>query len=149
MDISTAFPSKFLKAADLGGKTYKLIMKGVEMEDIGGDHQPVLYFMKTDKGVVLNKTNMNAIAGTYGFETNNWAGKEVEIFPATTMFKGQNVPCIRLRVVTPAAAAGALPGQPVFTPSPTGPATMTAAPTGNIQPSPLGGLTDLNDDSPF
>ena len=142
MDISTAFPSKFLKAADLQNKSFRLTMKGVEMEDIGGDHQPVLYFMKTDKGVVLNKTNMNAIAGTYGFETNNWAGKEVEIFPATTMFKGQNVPCIRLRVVAPAAPNGAMPGQMQPQPAPA-PAPVAA------QPSPLGGLTDLDDSIPF
>ena len=142
VDISTAFPSKFLKAADLQGKTYKLTMRGVEMEDIGGDHQPVLYFMKTDKGIGLNKTNMNAIADVYGFETNNWAGKEVEIFPATTMFKGQNVPCIRLRVVAPAAAAGAIPGQ--HQPAP----QLAAAPT-PAQASPLGGLTDLDDSIPF
>lgn len=143
MDISTAFPSKFLKAADLQGKTYKLLIKGVEMEDIGGDHQPVLYFMKTDKGVVLNKTNTNAIASVYGYETNVWTGKEVEIFPATTMFKGQTVPCIRIRVVPPAAAAGTLPGQAAPAPG-NGAVATPAAPA-----AALGGLTELDDSIPF
>lgn len=135
MDISEAFPSAFLRAGDLGGKTFKMVMKGVTMEDIGGDHKAVLEFERTDKKVVLNKTNANAISDAYGTDTDNWAGKEVEVFPATTMFKGQNVPCVRLRAIAPAAAPGAVPGGKKVQRAP------AAAPAASAD--------DLNDDIPF
>ena len=62
MDIMQSFPSSYLRAGDLQGKTFKMIMKEVVMEDIGDDHKAVLYFQGADKGVVMNKTNASAIA---------------------------------------------------------------------------------------
>lgn len=109
MDIMQSFPSSYLRAGDLQGKTFKMIMKEVIMEDIGGDHKAVLYFQGADKGVVMNKTNASAIADVYGGDTDNWAGKEVEIFSAKVQFKGQTVDGIRMRAVV-AAVAGAVPG---------------------------------------
>ena len=66
MRVSQAFPSNYLKAADLQGRNVPVTMNRVEMEDIGGDHKPVVYFNGKDKGVVLNKTNANNIAQLYG-----------------------------------------------------------------------------------
>ena len=47
MDINAAFPSRWLKAADLKGKKVAVVISGVEMEDVGdkdeGD-KPVVYF---------------------------------------------------------------------------------------------------------
>ena len=109
MDIMQSFPSSYLRAGDLQGKTYKLVMKEVIMEDIGGDHKAVLYFQGADKGVVMNKTNASAISDAYGSDTDAWNGKEVEIFSAKVQFKGQTVDGIRMRAVV-AAVAGAVPG---------------------------------------
>lgn len=138
MDIMQSFPSSYLRAGDLNGKTYKMVMKEVLMEDIGGDHKAVLYFQNADKGIVLNKTNATAIADQHGSDTDNWGGHEVEIFPATTMFKGQNVPCIRVRAIAPAAAPGAVPGGKRALPSGAPARPAAAAPA-----------VDLNDDIPF
>jgi len=138
VDIMQSFPSSYLRAGDLNGKTFRMVMKEVVMEDIGGDHKAVLYFQGADKGVVLNKTNATAIADQCGTDTDNWGGKEVEIFPATTMFKGQNVPCIRIRAVAPPAAAGAVPGGKKV--------QRVPAPQ---QPAPAVNGGDLDDDIPF
>jgi arabinogalactan endo-1,4-beta-galactosidase len=112
--ISAAFPSNYLKAADLNDRNVKVVMDRVEMEDIGGDHKPILYFQGKDKGLVLNKTNSNNIAAAYGDDTDAWAGCELVIYPAMTDFQGKTVPCIRVRSPTakdraPAAAARPAP----------------------------------------
>ena len=100
MDINSSFPSDWLKAADLQGRAIVATMSHVNMEEIGGDKKPVLYFQGKDKGLVLNKTNANAIAEIYGGETNGWAGQAIEVRPDKTDFQGRRVDCIRVGAVT-------------------------------------------------
>jgi hypothetical protein len=106
MNINGAFPSKWLKAADIADDT-TLEIAGVDMEDVAGDGEakPVVYFTGSDKGLVLNKTNSTAIAGLYGVETEDWVGKAVTLFPTQTEFQGKPVECIRVRLKKPAGAA--------------------------------------------
>ena len=103
MKISNAFPSKYLKAADLQDRQVKLTMQRVELEKIqDDDRKPVLYFAKTEKGMVLNKTNSKVIANTYGDDTDEWEGKEVVLYPAMVDFRGDMVEAIRVRIPKPA-----------------------------------------------
>lgn len=97
MRISNAFPSEFLKAADLQGRNVRVLMSHVEMRDIGGDHKPILFFQGKDKGMVLNKTNANNIALVYGDDTDDWHGKEIVLFEAMVDFQGKTVAAIRAR----------------------------------------------------
>jgi hypothetical protein len=100
MRISSAFPSKYLKAADLDGRTVTVTMDRVVMEDIGagnGDQKPVLYFQGTNKGLVLNVTNGNIIAEKFGDETNSWKGEKIILYEAMVEFKGKMGPAIRVR----------------------------------------------------
>lgn len=101
MRISSAFPSDYLKAGDLGGRTVRVVMSHVEMKDIGGDHKPVLFFQGKDKGMVLNKTNANNITSLYGDDTDHWAGREIMLFPAMVDFQGKTVEAIRVRAPQP------------------------------------------------
>lgn len=107
MRISTAFPSDYLRAADLQGKPVKVTMSHVEMKDIGGDHKPALFFKGTDKSMILNKTNSNNIAAAYGDDTDDWTGKEIVLFEAMVDFQGKTVAAIRVR--TPQAKDRAPP----------------------------------------
>lgn len=104
MRISEAFPSEFLKAADLQGRTVRATINVVEMKDIGGDHKPVIYFQGREKGLVLNKTNGSTISYAYGDDTDAWSGAPIELFPQSVPFNGQMVPAIRVRI--PAEEAG-------------------------------------------
>jgi hypothetical protein len=98
MRIDSAFPSSYLKAADLQGRTVSVVMDRVAMEEIGsGEHKPVLYFVGKEKGMVLNKTNSNNIAAAYGYETEAWAGQKIELFPTMVDFQGKSVEAIRCR----------------------------------------------------
>ncbi len=105
MKISAAFPSRYLKAADLQDKPITLIMSRVELENIGDDEsKPVLYFTKTAKGLVLNKTNAKVIVAAHGDSTDEWEGKPITLFPAMVDFRGDTVEAIRVRIPKPAAA---------------------------------------------
>lgn len=97
MKISTAFPSTYLKAADLDGRNIGVTMDYVRMEDIGGDHKPVLYFEGKEKGMVLNKTNANNIMAVYGDDTDDWHGGELTLFSAIVDFQGRSVEAIRVK----------------------------------------------------
>lgn len=99
MRMSAAFPSAYLKAADLANRRVKIQMDRVEMEDIGGDHKPVLYFLGTDKKMVLNKTNASEIIDTYGDETTEWRGKFIELYEARVDFQGKKVQAIRVNAL--------------------------------------------------
>lgn len=98
MNIQEAFPSKYIKAADLNDQNVRVIMERVEMEDIGDDgDKPVLYFRGKSKGMVMNKTNSNNIAIVYGDETDDWVGKEIILYPTMVDYQGRSVPAIRVR----------------------------------------------------
>ena len=99
------------------------------METVGDDTKPVVHFRGTDKGLVLNKTNANTIAGMFGPETEAWSGQVVTLFVAQAEFQGKQTLAIRVKMQK------AKPGKP-FTGAPasangsgdntTTPAKMTA-----------------------
>jgi hypothetical protein len=95
MRISTAFPSDYLKAADLQGRRITVKIARVEMRDVGDDTKPVLYFEDKDKGLVLNKTNANTISSAHGDETKDWEGQEIVLFETAVDFQGKRVAAIR------------------------------------------------------
>ncbi len=97
MKISNAFPSEYLRAADLQGRNVKVTMDRVEMAELGNDHKPILFFKGKDKGLVLNKTNANNIAVVYGDDTDEWEGKELILFEAMVDFQGKTMAAIRVR----------------------------------------------------
>jgi hypothetical protein len=95
--IGEAFPGQYLKAADLQGKRVSVVIERVDLEDIGGDQKPVLHFRGKTRGVVLNKTNANAIWAINGSDdTDEWGGTSIILYPSKTDFQGKRVDCIRI-----------------------------------------------------
>lgn len=109
-DIMNAFPSKYLKEADLMGSSKIFTMTSISIEKVGDDTKPVVYFQEEQRGLVLNKTNANSISDVHGRETDNWPGKKIELFPHTTEFQGRMAPCIRVRA--PQAEKASTPDDP-------------------------------------
>jgi len=107
MRSTDAFPSKFLKAADVKAKAIVAAISYVEMELVGkGQDQrqkPVLY-LEGQKPIVLNRTNFEAIEDAFG-DTDAWAGRKVKLFCAPTRFQGKAVDGIRVEPVVPKPAA--------------------------------------------
>ena len=101
MRISTAFPSKYLKASDIpdGREAHvKIDMVQLESMETTGDEKPVMYFIDREKGLVLNKTNADALSAALGDDTEQWRGVPIVLFATTTAFGGRTVPCLRVRV---------------------------------------------------
>lgn len=123
MNINDAYPSKYLKAADLGGKTPTVTVAHVAIEPVGKTQEmkPVVYFEGKEKGIVCNRTNakvLTQLAGTA--ETDEWGGIQVQLFTVQTEFNGDVVDAIRMRMpkggrpsnLPPAAAPKPAPVQP-------------------------------------
>jgi hypothetical protein len=104
MNISEAFPSKYLKSSDLQDREVSVVIGRIEMETIGTDRRMLLYFNGKDKALVCNKTNATSIAKGYGQDTDNWIGKPIVLFPAYVDFKGESVEAIRVKLKPKAAA---------------------------------------------
>lgn len=98
MDINEAFPSAYLKAADLRGQTVTVTIADCKMELLGEDKKPVLYLANKDKAMVLNKTNSMALSSAFGPNTTNWVGQKIELFSMPVQFQGQIVDGLRVRV---------------------------------------------------
>lgn len=112
MLITEAFPSKYISAADLQGRAVRVHIDRVEMGQFNdGKSKPIAYFQGKSKGLALNKTNANTIMNSYGPNTDDWAGAEVELFPAEVDFQGKMVQAVRVRV-PPRRPAAARPMQP-------------------------------------
>lgn len=120
-NIQDAFPSKYLKAADLQGRDVVVTMDHVDFEPVGQERRmkAVLYFQGKDKGLVLNKTNANRITEITGSAlTEEWRGHRIRLFPTETQFGGDMVDCIRVRPANGAAMRMTRPAPPPPDPEP-------------------------------
>jgi len=100
MNINNAFPSKYLKASDLEGRTPTVKIERVMSEAVGQtrDMLPVIYFEGKEKGMVCNKTNGKMIASIAGTpETDEWPGTIVQLCVVQTEFQGEPVDALRAR----------------------------------------------------
>ena len=104
-----AFPSIYLKAANLKGRNVNLTIKTITQEKIGQDREskPLMTFNKVKKGLLLNVTNCRTIEKVYGKTFKDWVGKEIQLYPTTVSFQGSVVDCIRVRVPDTAPAPDA------------------------------------------
>jgi hypothetical protein len=106
MNFDDLFPSKWLRASDLGDDPVTVQIKDVDVEKMAdGQTKPVVYFKGSDKPLILNVTNGRVLSELYGRSTDNWIGKSIKLVATTTDFQGKVVDCIRLRPPSGAAAA--------------------------------------------
>ncbi len=129
MKISETYTqTKALTAADVNQPTLKII-GSVAAEIIrSGPAKPVAWFTDGTK-LILNQFNAFELATWYGDDTDQWTGKPVELYPASTMYQGSMVACIRVRQPQQTAAPG-VPVASALAPKPEpGPAADRAAQT--------------------
>lgn len=124
-NINEAFPSNYIKASDLKGRSVVVEIDRVEFEPVGQNREmkPIIFFVGKDKGLVLNKTNANKIISITGStETEEWAGTSILIYPTETEFAGDTVECVRIKPAPAAVArARALANTPPPEPPPGSP----------------------------
>jgi hypothetical protein len=104
MRSSEAYPSQYLKSADVKAKQMIATISYVAMETIGQDkkEKPVIY-LETGKPIVCNRTNFEAIEEAFG-DSEEWPGKKIKVYCAPTSYQGKRVDGIRIEpiVVKPA-----------------------------------------------
>lgn len=143
MLVSNMYPSKYISAVDLKGQAIRVTISHVNIEEMtDGKQKPVAYFENAQKGLVLNKTNSQNIAVMHGNDTDQWAGKEVELFSAWVDFQGRTVEAIRVR--PPSSNAQQTAPAPAQTPPVNDPAGQ-----GPLGPNPPPAGQDISDEIPF
>lgn len=96
INMDHAFPSRWLKAADIQGDTL-VTMKNATMEEIAqGEQKPVLWLEGYEKGIVLNKTNATNISQLYGADSDGWVGRQMLLSTTYVDFQGQSTESLRL-----------------------------------------------------
>jgi len=103
MNIDQAFPSKYMKSADVTAPV-KVTIKQVVVEVVDEDkneRKPILYFHQLEHGLVLNKTNANALSGAFSSETDNWTDKQVGLWvDPNVQYAGKTVPGLRIKILS-------------------------------------------------
>ena len=97
MELSSVFGGDTLKAADLQGMEPVVVIASVTMKKFENGNKLVLTFQGKKKGLVCNKTNANRIAYVHGTNTDNWIGKEIQLFTDLVDFQGTVTQAIRVR----------------------------------------------------
>jgi hypothetical protein len=104
MKQGDAFPSVWLKAADLKGKTVTVTIEDCRSEVVDrktGKTQPVLTFEGKDKQLGLNVTNFKRVAELTGEDdSENWAGHQIALFPCMVDFQGKSIEAIRIKAAS-------------------------------------------------
>ena len=107
MKVSEMFASNWLKKDDLedpvGGEV--LTIRRVTEELVGQDQQSkwALHWREKDyQPLLCNKTNLRLLASMFGDDTDDWVGKEVEVYHDPTIsYAGQIVGGLRVRPPRP------------------------------------------------
>lgn len=110
MDYRKLFVSPYVAACDLETDR-NVTIKEVKQEEVknesGSDVCPIVYFAELPKPMVMNKTNAKRIATIYGPDTDAWIGRQVTLYASETTYRGEVVPCVRVRPNPPAATVPA------------------------------------------
>ena len=99
MKISQIFPSRWLKAVELGPDGLELTIRKVTLEEVGEEREqkPVMAFDETDKELVLNITNWNSIADLTGKDdSDDWPGHKIKLVRSKVQYGSKTVDAIRI-----------------------------------------------------
>jgi len=74
--------SKYLKAGDLDGKSIKVVISAVNLVEFDDDdgrkyEKPCLKLEGKEKMIVCNATSVMEMGTAYGFDSDDWVGKEI------------------------------------------------------------------------
>jgi hypothetical protein len=82
MDASKYRKSKWLKSTDIADGSMVVTVEhvGVERMRNSGDEEVIVKFRGLDKSLVLNGENHDALLDAFGSDSDDWLGKQVELF---------------------------------------------------------------------
>jgi hypothetical protein len=102
MRSNEAFPSPYLKSADVKERPRTAVISHISREKVGkgqdAEEKYVLHFEGDTKPMVLNRTNWEALEDAFG-DSDDWPGHKVKIKTARTNFQGKAVDGIRVEPI--------------------------------------------------
>jgi hypothetical protein len=109
--ITEMIPSNYLKQSDFNENGLIVTVKGLENKNVAQSDEPpdpkwCVYFEEFEKPLVLNTTNINAMAEACGSEnSDDWMGCEVIVYvDPHIVYAGKRVGGLRVRNYTPEQA---------------------------------------------
>lgn len=110
MRASDFTTSKYLSSGDFGDQSSNWTITAVGSEVIGRDDpqkKPVLQISDSNgkpagRGLVLNATNLRALARSFGDEMEAWVGRPIRVHSTWVSYRGEQVRGVR---VTPGVTA--------------------------------------------
>ncbi len=101
MRKNDVFPSKYWRPGDLSTPAVVTIKsapyENLKTPDGKAQGKTVLYFHETSKALPLNLTNWDSVAEIAGEDTDDWSGKQIELYGDETQVGAATKPCIRIR----------------------------------------------------
>jgi hypothetical protein len=97
--------SKYLRAADLLGRTSRVVISNVEDVEFDKGLKPVLSFEGKKKRLVVNATNFDILAAGIGNNTAKWVGHAIVLKGTKVKFKGGLVDSIQVEVPAPLSSS--------------------------------------------
>ena len=102
MNFELLYPSKYVKASDLGTKDVTKTIKAVKLEELEGvdgtkKAKVIVYFSDSQKMWVMPRTCGESLRVMFGKETNNWIGKRVTLFSKKVDSFGEEVDAVRVK----------------------------------------------------
>jgi hypothetical protein len=102
--VDLLYPSKYLKGAELMGKTVTVTIDGIDPHaelkraDNTSDFKPLLHFDGKEKMMVCCKENGQRIALMYGNDPRKWIGKKIKLHTEKVRAFGKNWDALRVVV---------------------------------------------------
>ena len=103
MNYKKVFPSNYVRAVDIGeGKTLDVKVERVTIEKFNNprgeeERKPVVHFVGTKRGLVLNKTNATSIANIAGDDDmDRWPDTVVRLYTVHVEAFGEKTLAIRI-----------------------------------------------------
>jgi hypothetical protein len=104
MNVHEWIGGKFLKPEDIG--TTPIVLTIVDVAEGRWDKLDLTF--SDGSKLSLNNTNGWTIARAWGYESDDWIDKQVELSVGLTTYKGEQQESVLLKPITPATPANAL-----------------------------------------
>jgi hypothetical protein len=108
MDVSDLITSGFIKVDTLASGPMRAVVSDVVDGRFG---KPDLQ-LQGGGALGLNATNLRTMANAWGPETDNWIGKEIELYVGKTSYEGRDRDSVLVRTISPHTAWRSTSGVP-------------------------------------
>jgi hypothetical protein len=124
--VDDLFPSKWLRAADLGNTPRVATISGIDFAIIGRDNEKkaVVSFSNSTKKLILNATNARTLSNLFGKQLAGWIGQKITLYTCEVNYRGEMTRAVRIKEEIP----GETKAEPVASAAPGPQSTPPAYP---------------------